>query len=109
MQVLLSRKGNVWGIPLTLSKAITLSAGSDTVELGYRLEDLPDNPLTARLIAALQEDDYPVVDPLGNHFDAGNHRAEAKSILAAAHSIAVHRELNQREVGHERDLAQSRW
>ena len=43
MQVLLSRKGNVWGIPLTLSKAITLSTGSDTVELGYRLEDLPDN------------------------------------------------------------------
>ena len=43
MQVLLSRKGNVWGIPLTLSKAITLSAGSDTVEIGYRLEDLPEN------------------------------------------------------------------
>ena len=43
MQVLLSRKGNVWGIPLTLSKAITLSAGSDTVELGYRLEGLPEN------------------------------------------------------------------
>ena len=43
MQVLLSRKGNVWGIPLTLSKAITLSAGSDTVEIGYRLEDLPKN------------------------------------------------------------------
>ena len=43
MQVLLSRKGNAWGIPLTLSKAITLSAGSNTVELGYRLEELPDN------------------------------------------------------------------
>ncbi len=43
MQILLSRKGNVWGIPLTLSKAITLSAGSDTVELGYRLENLPEN------------------------------------------------------------------
>ena len=43
MQVLLSRKGNVWGIPLTLSKAITLSAGSDTVEIGYRLEELPEN------------------------------------------------------------------
>ncbi|MBT7729110.1 MAG: DUF1926 domain-containing protein [Planctomycetaceae bacterium] len=43
MQVLLSRAGNVWGIPFTLSKAITLSAGSDTVEIGYKLEDLPDD------------------------------------------------------------------
>ena len=39
MQVLLSRTGNVWGIPFTLSKAVTLSAGSNTVEIGYKLED----------------------------------------------------------------------
>ncbi len=43
MQVLLSRRGNVWGIPLKLSKAITLSAGTDRVEIGYKLEGLPAN------------------------------------------------------------------
>jgi len=41
IQVLLSRVGNVWGIPLKLSKAVTLSAGSDTIEIGYKLEGLP--------------------------------------------------------------------
>jgi len=41
MQVLLTRTGNVWGIPLKLAKAVTLSAGSDTIEIGYRLEGLP--------------------------------------------------------------------
>jgi len=41
MQVLLTRLGNVWGIPLTLSKAVTLSAGSETIEIGYKLEGLP--------------------------------------------------------------------
>ena len=41
MQVLLTRLGNVWGIPLTLSKTVTLSAGSETIEIGYKLEGLP--------------------------------------------------------------------
>ncbi|NDH93156.1 MAG: DUF1926 domain-containing protein [Planctomycetia bacterium] len=41
MQILLTRLGNVWGIPLTLSKAVTLSAGSETIEIGYKLEGLP--------------------------------------------------------------------
>ena len=41
MQVLLSRQGNVWGIPLKLSKAVTLSAGAETIEIGYKLEGLP--------------------------------------------------------------------
>lgn len=41
IQVLLTRVGNVWGIPLKLSKAVTLSAGSDTLEIGYKLEGLP--------------------------------------------------------------------
>ena len=41
MQVLLTRHGNVWGIPLKVSKAVTLSAGSEMVEIGYKLEGLP--------------------------------------------------------------------
>ncbi len=41
IQVLLSRAGNVWGIPLVLSKAVTLEAGSRTLEIAYKLEGLP--------------------------------------------------------------------
>jgi len=41
IQVLLTRSGNVWGIPLTLSKAITAEAGSRTLEIAYKLEGLP--------------------------------------------------------------------
>jgi hypothetical protein len=41
IQVLLSRVGNAWGIPFTLSKAVTLEAGSRTLEIAYKLEGLP--------------------------------------------------------------------
>jgi alpha-amylase len=41
IQVLLSRTGNVWGIPLTMAKAVTLEAGSRTLEIAYKLEGLP--------------------------------------------------------------------
>jgi alpha-amylase len=41
IQVLLSRMGNAWGIPFTLSKAVTLEAGSRTLEIAYKLEGLP--------------------------------------------------------------------
>ena len=41
IQVLLSRAGNAWGIPFTLSKAVTLEAGSRTLEIAYKLEGLP--------------------------------------------------------------------
>jgi alpha-amylase len=41
IQILLSRSGNVWGIPLVLSKAITLEAGSRTLEIAYKLQGLP--------------------------------------------------------------------
>jgi len=41
IQVLLSRSGNAWGIPFTLSKAVTLEAGSDALEIAYKLEGLP--------------------------------------------------------------------
>ena len=41
IQVLLTKAGNAWGIPFTLSKAITLEAGSRTMEIAYKLEGLP--------------------------------------------------------------------
>jgi alpha-amylase len=41
IQVLLSRTGNAWGIPFTLSKAVTLEAGARTLEIAYKLEGLP--------------------------------------------------------------------
>jgi hypothetical protein len=41
IQVLLTKAGNAWGIPFTLSKAVTLEAGSRTLEIAYKLEGLP--------------------------------------------------------------------
>jgi alpha-amylase len=41
IQVLLTRTGNVWGIPMTIAKAVTLEAGSRTLEIAYKLEGLP--------------------------------------------------------------------
>ncbi|MEM6980754.1 MAG: alpha-amylase/4-alpha-glucanotransferase domain-containing protein [Planctomycetota bacterium] len=41
VQVHMSRMGNAWGIPITLTKAVTLSAGSSTLSVAYLLEDLP--------------------------------------------------------------------
>ena len=46
VQAQLRRDGNAWGIPLTLTKAVTLSRHSDDVEITYLLENLPvDRPL----------------------------------------------------------------
>jgi len=41
IQALLTRSGNCWGIPFTLSKAVTLAAGCRTLEIAYKLEGLP--------------------------------------------------------------------
>ena len=41
IQLLLTRTGNAWGVPFTLSKAVTLAAGSDSLEIAYKLEGLP--------------------------------------------------------------------
>jgi alpha-amylase len=41
IQVLLSRTGNAWGIPFSLSKAVTLEADSRSLEIAYKLEGLP--------------------------------------------------------------------
>ena len=46
VQVQMRRDGNAWGIPITLTKAVTLVAGSDRMEVTYLLENLPqDQPL----------------------------------------------------------------
>ena len=41
VQVLLSKEGNAWGVPLTIKKGVTLDEGSDTLEITYMIEGLP--------------------------------------------------------------------
>ncbi len=46
VQAQLSRQGNAWGVPLKITKGITLQAGSSTLEIAYLIEGLPkDRPL----------------------------------------------------------------
>ncbi len=41
VQLQMRRDGNAWGIPITLTKAVTLVAGSDRLSITYLLENLP--------------------------------------------------------------------
>ncbi len=41
IQVLLSKQGNAWGIPFTLTKGVTLESGSPVLDIAYRMEGLP--------------------------------------------------------------------
>ncbi len=41
VQVQMRRDGNAWGIPITVTKAITMVAGSDRLSITYLLENLP--------------------------------------------------------------------
>ncbi|MEM9645159.1 MAG: alpha-amylase/4-alpha-glucanotransferase domain-containing protein, partial [Planctomycetota bacterium] len=41
VQIQMRRDGNAWGIPITMTKAVTLSEGSDRLEVAYLLENLP--------------------------------------------------------------------
>ncbi len=43
IQVLLTRQGNVYGIPVKITKGVTLDAGSSELEIGYVIEGLPQN------------------------------------------------------------------
>lgn len=45
VQVQLVRQGNAWGIPLRITKAVTLRAGSPGLEIAYLLEGLPQDRL----------------------------------------------------------------
>lgn len=41
VQVQMRRDGNAWGIPITITKAVTMVAGSDRLSVAYLLENLP--------------------------------------------------------------------
>ncbi len=41
IQVLLSRTGNAWGVPLKITKGVTLEAGGANLEIAYLIEGLP--------------------------------------------------------------------
>ena len=41
VQVQMRRDGNAWGIPITLTKAVTMIAGSERLSITYLLENLP--------------------------------------------------------------------
>ncbi len=43
VQVQMRRDGNAWGIPITLTKAVTMYAGSDRLTITYLLENVPQN------------------------------------------------------------------
>ena len=41
VQVQMRREGNAWGIPIVLTKAVTMVKGSESLEVTYLLENLP--------------------------------------------------------------------
>ena len=41
VQVQMRRDGNAWGIPLAITKAVTMVAGSEQLEIAYLIENLP--------------------------------------------------------------------
>jgi alpha-amylase len=41
IQVQLARQGNAWGVPLKITKGVTLEAGSNSLEIAYLIEGLP--------------------------------------------------------------------
>lgn len=41
VQIQMTREGNAWGIPITLTKAVTLAAGDEAVRVQYLLEGIP--------------------------------------------------------------------
>ena len=43
IQVMMSREGNAWGMPLKLTKGISLNENSDELEIAYQIEGLPQN------------------------------------------------------------------
>ena len=43
IQILLTRVGNAWGVPLTITKGITLEAGKDEMEIAYMVEGIPED------------------------------------------------------------------
>lgn len=71
VQLQLSRDGNAWGVPFRITKALTVQAGSSTIEVAYLIEGIPqDRPLHLALewnfagMPAGAEDRY-FYDPTG--------------------------------------------
>lgn len=42
IQVMLTRNGNVWGIPIQMTKGITLSSQSNQIEIAYQIDGIPE-------------------------------------------------------------------
>ncbi len=45
IQVLLSKQGNAWGIPLKITKGVTLESNSSVLEVAYLIEGIPHDAL----------------------------------------------------------------
>ena len=45
IQVMLTRDGNVWGVPLKITKGITMSPQNNQIEIAYQLEGIPEGQL----------------------------------------------------------------
>lgn len=43
IQIMMVREGNAWGVPLTITKGVTLNAGSNELEIAYLIEGLPED------------------------------------------------------------------
>lgn len=43
VQILMTREGNAWGIPLTIKKGLTLNEGSNILEIAYLIDGLPQD------------------------------------------------------------------
>jgi alpha-amylase len=41
IQALLTRDGNAWGVPLKITKGLTIEAGSNVIDIAYLIEGLP--------------------------------------------------------------------
>lgn len=41
VQAMLRRDGNAWGVPLSITKGVTLEAGASTLEIAYLIEGVP--------------------------------------------------------------------
>jgi 4-alpha-glucanotransferase len=41
VQLQMTRSGNAWGVPLKLTKAVTMVSGSDQLEIAYLIEQIP--------------------------------------------------------------------
>jgi alpha-amylase len=88
IQVQLSRQGDAYGVPLRITKGLTLDAGSSTLQIAYLLEGLPpDRPLHFAVefnFAGMPSglDDRYFYDTDGNHLGELGSRLELSDVLS---------------------------